>query len=132
MRSNLRRSGIGQRTDEIGEQIDPDARPRIDKLNHELRYTRLHDVVVRNEKLLDHAWPHGFDAASDKVEIGDCVPRTISSEPCHAQLHGKATRHGKAIQLNMRDEPIEAARQSIRLDGQESLNHYRTPVPSRF
>jgi hypothetical protein len=30
VRPDLRLSGIGQRPDEIGEQIDPDARPWID------------------------------------------------------------------------------------------------------
>jgi hypothetical protein len=70
------------------------------------------------------AAPHGIS------EIGDCVPRTVSSEPCHAQLHGDATRQGNPIQLDVRNEALEAAGQPIRLGGQESLNHYQTPARS--
>ena len=56
----------------------------------------------------------------------------LPPEHGQAQLHGNATRHGKAIHLGVGNEPIEAARQSICVGGREGLNHSRAPACSRF
>lgn len=66
-------SRISKRADQVGEDIDADARHRIDELDHELRHSWSNDMIVRDEKRPDHCRSNGARGGRDQIEIRDVV-----------------------------------------------------------